>query len=48
MMVLFYSHLVSSAHTGMTDAERDSIDNEAQQYMKLCADAIKQLRDYGV
>lgn len=32
----------------MTDAERDSIDNEAQQYMKLCTDAIKQLQDYGV
>ncbi|XP_065918478.1 syntaxin-18-like isoform X2 [Dysidea avara] len=40
-------HLVSSTHTGMTDAERDSIDSEAQQYMKLCTDAIKQLGDYG-
>ena len=45
---LFYSHLVSSSHTGMTDAERDAIDSEAQQYMKVCTDAIRQLKDYGI
>lgn len=38
-------HLVSSSYTGMTDAERDAIDNEAQQYMKVCTDAIRQLKD---
>ena len=31
----------------MTDAERDAIDNEAQQYMKVCTDAIRQLKDNG-
>ena len=43
-----YSHLVSSSHTGMTDAERDAIDNEAQQYMKVCTDAIRQLKVDGL
>lgn len=47
MMCICYSHLVSSSYTGMTDAERDAIDNEAQQYMKVCTDAIRQLKDNG-
>ena len=45
---VFYRHLVSSSHTGMTDAERDAIDSEAQQYMKVCTDAIRQLKDNGI
>ena len=47
-MYMCYSHLVSSSYTGMTDAERDAIDNEAQQYMKVCTDAIRQLKDNGL
>lgn len=48
LMYMHCSHLVSSCHAGMTDAERDAIDNEAQQYIKVCTDAIRQLKDDGL
>ncbi|XP_053314247.1 syntaxin-18 isoform X2 [Spea bombifrons] len=35
---------VASEHSRMTDAERDQIDQDAQIFMRTCADAIQQLR----
>nr|XP_061814563.1 syntaxin-18-like [Nerophis lumbriciformis] len=36
--------LISSDLTRMTDSERDQIDQDAQIFMRTCAEAIKQLR----
>ncbi|XP_026503919.1 syntaxin-18 [Terrapene carolina triunguis] len=38
-----YSHLMSE-YIRMTDTERDQIDQDAQIFMRTCADAIQQLR----
>nr|XP_048704830.1 syntaxin-18 isoform X1 [Caretta caretta] len=38
-----YSHLMSE-YIRMTDPERDQIDQDAQIFMRTCADAIQQLR----
>ncbi|XP_038256293.1 syntaxin-18 isoform X1 [Dermochelys coriacea] len=38
-----YSHLTSE-YIRMTDTERDQIDQDAQIFMRTCADAIQQLR----
>ncbi|XP_073198619.1 syntaxin-18 isoform X3 [Lepidochelys kempii] len=42
-----YSHLMSE-YIRMTDPERDQIDQDAQIFMRTCADAIQQLRTEGV
>ncbi|XP_030419471.1 syntaxin-18 isoform X2 [Gopherus evgoodei] len=42
-----YSHLMSE-YIRMTDTERDQIDQDAQIFMRTCADAIQQLRTEGV
>ncbi|EMP32858.1 Syntaxin-18, partial [Chelonia mydas] len=41
------SHLMSE-YIRMTDPERDQIDQDAQIFMRTCADAIQQLRTEGV
>uniref|UniRef100_A0ACB8E6Q2 Syntaxin-18 n=1 Tax=Sphaerodactylus townsendi TaxID=933632 RepID=A0ACB8E6Q2_9SAUR len=38
-----YSHVMSE-YVRMTDTERDQIDQDAQIFMRACADAIQQLR----
>ncbi|KAM4673106.1 syntaxin-18 isoform 1-T1 [Amazona ochrocephala] len=42
-----YSHIMSD-YVRMTDTERDQIDQDAQVFMRTCADAIHQLRTEGV
>ncbi|XP_048366104.1 syntaxin-18 isoform X3 [Sphaerodactylus townsendi] len=42
-----YSHVMSE-YVRMTDTERDQIDQDAQIFMRACADAIQQLRTEGV
>ncbi|XP_064274734.1 syntaxin-18 isoform X1 [Passer domesticus] len=42
-----YSHIMSE-YGRMTDTERDQIDQDAQVFMRTCADAIHQLRTEGV
>ncbi|KAM9286351.1 syntaxin-18 isoform 3-T3 [Cariama cristata] len=42
-----YSHIMSE-YVRMTDTERDQIDQDAQIFMRTCADAIHQLRTEGV
>ncbi|XP_030348795.1 syntaxin-18 isoform X2 [Strigops habroptila] len=42
-----YSHIMSE-YVRMTDTERDQIDQDAQVFMRTCADAIHQLRTEGV
>ncbi|XP_061848888.1 syntaxin-18 isoform X2 [Colius striatus] len=42
-----YSHILSG-YVRMTDTERDQIDQDAQIFMRTCADAIHQLRTEGV
>lgn len=44
--VLFLSHIMSE-YVRMTDTERDQIDQDAQVFMRTCADAIHQLRTEG-
>lgn len=44
--VLFLSHIMSE-YARMTDTERDQIDQDAQVFMRTCADAIHQLRTEG-
>lgn len=44
--VLFLSHIMSE-YGRMTDTERDQIDQDAQIFMRTCADAIHQLRTEG-
>lgn len=44
--VLFLSHIMSD-YVRMTDTERDQIDQDAQVFMRTCADAIHQLRTEG-
>ncbi|MEE6462529.1 hypothetical protein FKM82_001624 [Ascaphus truei] len=39
---------VASEFSRMTDTERDQIDQDAQTFMRTCADAIQQLRTEGV
>ncbi|KAJ7410600.1 Syntaxin-18 [Willisornis vidua] len=39
----FFRHVMSE-HVRMTDTERDQIDQDAQVFMRTCADAIHQLR----
>lgn len=46
MFVLFLSHIMSD-YVRMTDTERDQIDQDAQVFMRTCADAIHQLRTEG-
>lgn len=36
-----------SEYVRMTDTERDQIDQDAQVFMRTCADAIHQLRTEG-
>lgn len=36
-----------SEYVRMTDTERDQIDQDAQIFMRTCADAIHQLRTEG-
>ncbi|XP_065591854.1 syntaxin-18 isoform X2 [Cyrtonyx montezumae] len=42
-----YSHIMSE-YGRMTETERDQIDQDAQIFMRTCADAIHQLRTEGV
>lgn len=45
-LILFLSHIMSE-YVRMTDTERDQIDQDAQIFMRTCADAIHQLRTEG-
>lgn len=46
MLLLFSSHVMSE-YVRMTDTERDQIDQDAQIFMRTCAEAIQQLRTEG-
>lgn len=44
--LIFPSHVMSE-YMRMTDTERDQIDQDAQIFMRTCAEAIQQLRTEG-
>lgn len=46
LLAVFPSHLMSE-YVRMSDTDRDQIDQDAQIFMRTCADAIQQLRAEG-